>query len=114
MAALFTPDGVWSDGTRQVAGRAAIEAWLVETMGGGATTPQPQRLNLRLFLSPVITLAPDGRSATGRWHEVAMTGESGVRADWAGGIHVIDYVLTGDGWRIARMQVHPPSWSLHL
>ena len=33
-----------------------------ETMGGGGEGLSADRLNLRLFLSPVITLAPDGRS----------------------------------------------------
>lgn len=107
MAALFTPAGEWTDGSRQFSGRAAIEAFLRQEMGGGQEAPQPHRLNLRLFLSPVITLAADGQSARGRWHEVAMTGEAGSRADWAGGIHVIDYALTDEGWRIARMHYHP-------
>jgi len=107
MAGLFTAAGVWTDGTRNVAGQDAIRAFLGETMGGGGEGLSADRLNLRLFLSPVITLAPDGRSATGRWHEVAMTGQAGQSAEWAGGIHVIDYVQEGGGWRIARMQYHP-------
>jgi hypothetical protein len=107
MAALFTADGLWTDGSRQVSGRDAITAFLRQDMGGGQDDPQPGRLNLRFFLSPVITLAADGRSGTGRWHEVAMTGEAGQRADRAGGIHVVDYALTAEGWRIARMHYHP-------
>ncbi len=107
MAALFTPDGEWTDGTRRVSGRAAIAAFLQQDMGGGRAGAAPDALNLRLFLSPVITLAADGRSGQGRWHEVAMTGEAGRRAEWSGGIHVIDYALTGEGWRIARMHYHP-------
>lgn len=107
MAALFTPDGEWTDGARRVSGRQAIEAFLQQDMGGGRAEMAPDRLNLRLFLSPVITLAADGRSGRGRWHEVALTGEAGRRADWGGGIHVVDYALTGEGWRIARMHYHP-------
>lgn len=107
MAALFTADGAWTDGSRQISGRAAIAAFLRQDMGGGHEAPQPGRLNLRLFMSPVITLAADGRRATGRWHEVAMTGEAGQRADWAGGIHVVDYALNDGGWRIARMHYYP-------
>jgi len=107
MAALFTAGGVWADGEREVAGQGAIRAYLRETMGGGGEGLAPDRLNLRLFMSPVITLSPDGRRATGRWHEVAMTGEAGRSAQWAGGIHVIDYVEDGGDWRIERMRYYP-------
>jgi len=107
MAALFTPDGIWTDGQRLATGRNAIEALLRQEMGGGQDHPAPDRLNLHLLLSPVITLSADGRRATGRWHALAMTGEAGRRADWAGGIHIVDYTLTAEGWRIARMHYHP-------
>jgi len=107
MAGLFTSGGIWTDGTREVAGQDAIRSLLRETMGGGAEGLAADRLNLRLFLSPVITLSSDGRKATGRWHEVAMTGRAGESAAWAGGIHVIDYVEDAGQWGIARMHYHP-------
>ncbi|MCW2337278.1 hypothetical protein M2337_001511 [Sphingobium sp. B2D3A] len=113
MARLFAADGLWTDGTQSVTGRTPIEAHLRSTMGGDSRGLPAGHLNLRLFLSPVITLAPDGQSARGRWHEVAMTGVDGQSAGWAGGIHVIDYVrVSGDaggmgGWAIARMHYHP-------
>jgi hypothetical protein len=113
MARLFTPQGVWTDGTQSTAGRTDIEAHLRRSMGGGESSLAAGRLNLRLFLSPVITLSPDGNSARGRWHEVAMTGVQGESAGWAGGIHVIDYerVASGEGglggWAIAQMHYHP-------
>jgi len=107
MAGLFAADGVWTDGERTVAGRQAIEAFLGREMGGGASPLPADRINLRLFLCPVITLSPDGRMARGRWHEVAMTGKKGASADWAGGIHVIEYVKGAGGWTIARMHYHP-------
>lgn len=103
MAALFTPDGVWTDGTLIRSGRAEIAAQLSTGAGGLAA----DALNVHLFLSPVITLSPDGKAARGRWHEVAMTGRNGSSAGWAGGIHVIDYVRSDDGWAIARMHYHP-------
>lgn len=107
MARLFTAAGVWTDGERTVEGGGALEAFLRETMGAGQDGLAADRLNLRLFLTPVLTLSPDGRSARGRWHEVAMTGQTGQSADWVGGIHLIDYVRDGAGWKIARMHYHP-------
>lgn len=107
MADLFHDGGSWTDGERSVSGKAAIRALLAEQMGGTDGPLAADRLNLHLFMTPVITLAADGRTARGRWHEVAMTGQAGVAADWAGGIHVIDYAREPGGWKIARMHYHP-------
>jgi len=107
MAALFAADGIYDVPPAHVQGRAAIEAHLRESMGQGRDGLAPDRLNIRLFLSPVINVAADGRTARGRWHEVVMTGEAGKAAGWAGGIHENDYVLTAGGWRIAAMRFHP-------
>lgn len=107
MAGLFTASGVWTDGGATISGHGDIEALLGQQMGGGAHSLAADRINLRLFMTPVITLAPDGQSARGRWHEVAMTGQAAASAQWAGGIHVIDYVREGGAWKIARMHYHP-------
>lgn len=107
MAALFTADGVWTDGAQTHSGRAQVAAHVRGTAGGEPYGLAADALNIRLFLSPVITLSPDGQSARGRWHEVAMTGRNGVSAGWAGGIHVIDYVHGPNGWAITRMHYNP-------
>ena len=107
MAELFAAGGSWTDGSRTIEGQSALRDFLRASMGSGNEPLAPGQLNLRLFLTPVITLADDGRSARGRWHEVAMTGQTGKSADWAGGIHVIDYVREGSNWKIARMHYHP-------
>lgn len=107
MASLFVPDGVWTDGTATYMGRAGIETFVRDKAGGEADGLAADRLNIHLFLSPVITLSPDGNSARGRWHEVIMAGKAGGSAGWAGGINVIDYVRTADGWAIARIDYHP-------
>ena len=107
MAALFAKGGTLIAPPATVTGRDAVHAHLRDTMGAGREGLAPDRLNIRLFLTPVITLAPDGQRAQGRWHEVAMTGHYGQAADWAGGIHEIDYVREADGWKIARMDYHP-------
>src|SRR5690606_21638996 len=77
MAALFAAGGSWTDGSRTVEGPATLRDFLRASMGSGNEPLASGQLNLRLFLTPVITLADDGRSARGRWHEVAMTGEMG-------------------------------------
>ncbi|HSG57021.1 MAG TPA: nuclear transport factor 2 family protein, partial [Paracoccaceae bacterium] len=85
-------------------GRAALEQSLRNRQGHGVDGMPAGRLNIRLYISPVITLAPDGQSATGRWHHIAMTGEIGGEAGWIGTTDVIGYRLTAKGWKIAHIR----------
>jgi len=101
MSRLFAEDGTFTHRDGTIEGQEAIERYLRVSQNRGDHTPRPDRLNLRLFLSPVITLSPDGQKATGRWHEIAMTGEAGRSAGWIGGTHVIEYAKLPEGWRIA-------------
>ena len=101
MAGLVAEGTVLAEGLRDYRGRAGIEEWLRETQGRGVDAMPAGRLNLRLYFSPVITLEHDGQKATGRWHEIAMTGESRVSADWLGVTHIVEYMKTPEGWRIA-------------
>ncbi|MBO9518849.1 MAG: nuclear transport factor 2 family protein [Porphyrobacter sp.] len=82
-------------------GREAVEQWLRERMGQGVDGMPAGRLNLRVWISPVITLSAMGDRAIGRWHQIALTGEAGKSAEWRGTTDVIEYHKTRDGWRIA-------------
>ncbi len=104
MAGMLTADAELVTRGGVITGRAGLENWLRATQGHGADGMPAGRMNLRLFLSPVITLAADGLSATGRWHEVALTAEEGGEAGWQGLTHIIDYANTPQGWRIARIR----------
>ncbi|GAA0283493.1 hypothetical protein GCM10009127_26230 [Alteraurantiacibacter aestuarii] len=104
MAAMATPDAEVETRGGIVSGRGGVEAWLRSTQGGGQDGMPAGRMNVRLYLSPVITLSADGQKATGRWHEVALTAEIGQQAGWQGLTHVIDYVNTPEGWRIAHIR----------
>jgi hypothetical protein len=65
------------------------------------------QLNTVLFLSPVVTLNPDGQGAKGRWHSIAMRGKYGESASWAGGIYENEYVREGGAWKISKEQYFP-------
>lgn len=106
MAALFARNGRMIRGTADVTGGPAIRAALRAAMAEGTDGQGPDRLNLPLMLSPVVTLAPDGLSARGRWHEFALLGLYGKAADWRGGIHENDYVLEDGVWKIATLHLH--------
>ena len=63
------------------------------------------RLNTVLFLSPVVTLNPDGRGAKGRWHIIGLRGVYGEAASWAGGIYENKVVLENGVWKIESMDL---------
>ncbi|OYW44877.1 MAG: hypothetical protein B7Z08_06890 [Sphingomonadales bacterium 32-68-7] len=86
------------------AGKAAVEQWLRQNMGGGVDGMPAGRLNVRFWISPVVTLSEEGDRAIGRWHHVAMTGEAGVSAQWNATTDVIEYRKTPAGWRIAYVR----------
>ncbi|OYX64283.1 MAG: hypothetical protein B7Y88_11380 [Sphingomonadales bacterium 32-64-17] len=104
MAAMATADARLVTRYGEITGRGGIAAWLKTVEGRGQDGIPAGRMNARLFLSPVITLAADGQSATGRWHEIAMTAEVGGEAGWLGVTHVIDYRKSGEGWQIAQIR----------
>ena len=83
------------------AGREAVEQWLRQGMGRGVDGVPAGRLNVHLWISPVITLSAQGDRATGRWHHISLTGENGVSAQWNGITDVVEYHKTPEGWRIA-------------
>jgi hypothetical protein len=82
-------------------GRAALEGWLRQRMGHGADGVPAGRLNARIWFSPVITLSAQGDRATGRWKQLALTGEAGKAAEWRMTTDVVEYHKTKDGWRMA-------------
>jgi hypothetical protein len=73
----------------------------VQALGGEG------QLNTVLFLSPVITLNPDGQGAKARWHAVVMRGKYGESASWAGGIYENEYVIEGGAWKISKERYFP-------
>lgn len=105
MAALFARDAVLEYGQDRVRGRTAIARYFKEKFGGGKQGLQPGQLHTQLLLDPVVTVAADGRSAKGRWHEVSMLG-GGDDAHWAGGIQENEYRLEDGVWKIARLHHH--------
>jgi hypothetical protein len=85
-------------------GREALEAWLRQRMGQGADGVPAGRLNARIWFSPVITLSAEGDRATGRWKQLALTGEAGKSAEWRMTTDVIVYHKTIKGWRVAYIR----------
>jgi hypothetical protein len=107
MAALFAVQGEYTDGKDVVRGREAIARHFLDQWGGGKPGLPPGGLHNRMFFAPAVTLSYDGRTAQGRWTELAMLGRYGERADWEGGMEVNQYVKENGVWKFARLQYYP-------
>jgi hypothetical protein len=57
-------------------------------------------------LQPVITLAPDGRSARGRWRAFIQIGWLGREARWGEGTYENEYVRDDGVWKIASLHFY--------
>ena len=88
------------------AGPEEIAAFLRTRYGGGHEGLEPGDTRLMMIDAPVVTLAPNGREATGRWSVLMFLGGGG-KAAIEGGIFVNDYRFTDGKWRIAGARYFP-------
>ena len=67
----------------------------------------PGYLNNHMMLQAIITVAPDGRTATGRFQGPMMLAEPGQNGIWGVGIYENEYVKEGGTWKIAKLHFYP-------
>jgi hypothetical protein len=106
IAALFSEQGEFVVDDKVVSGATAIENRFRDMLGGGEDGLPVGAVHSALLMAPIVTLAPDGMTAQGRWHDVAMSGRLHGQARWAGGIQDNDYVREDGVWKIARLHYH--------
>jgi len=107
-ADLFADDATFQWGTDGVyKGKARIRE-LLTRHGGGSVKEGPGlpfgRLNLRMQLQPVVTVAADGLTAHARWREWGLLGEYRKSATW--GDAIIEYLQQGGVWKIATRRYY--------
>lgn len=107
IASLFSTDGVARNGNSAVSGADNLRKHFTEQFGDGKQGLIDGRLQSVLFLSPVVTLDRDGRTARARWHAVNMQGTYGSKAEWAGGIYENEYVEADGIWKIRHEHYYP-------
>jgi hypothetical protein len=107
MAALFSDNAQLSYGKDNAQGRQAIQNYFLTTFGEGTHGLKPGALHTQMVLRPLINVSADGQSAKGRWWEFSMTGQYGVKAEWAAGIFENEYVRERGVWKISRMRYNP-------
>jgi len=108
-ADLFTEDATFEQGVDGVyVGRERIFELIVRQTGGNVGPGLPfGQLNERLQLQGIVTVAPDGLTAQGRWHELAMYGHYGKDAYWGDGVYENRYRKENGVWKISALRFYP-------
>lgn len=109
-ADLFTDDGTFQWGVDGVyKGKARIRELLTRHGGGSmkeiAGLPFG-RLNLRMQLQPMVTVAADGNSARARWREWGLLGQYKKAAFWGDAVVEDRYAKENGVWKIAARRYY--------
>jgi hypothetical protein len=102
---LFTDDGTLEIGPSGVyVGKESIRRYL-HSLSGGVQGPLEGVLFDHFQLQPIVSVAPDGQSAQGRWRLFLMTGVagSGSGGNWGEGTYENEYVKENGVWKIAKL-----------
>jgi len=98
-AALFSDDATLEiAGRGQFRGRERVSEYLHQ-LGD----LEYGRLFNHMQLQPVIHVAPDGRTAKGRWRSFMQVGHLGKEARWGEATYENEYVKVDDVWRISKL-----------
>lgn len=76
---------------------------LLYAIGYGQRGLRPQQLREHTQLQPVITLAPDGRTARGRWRALVLLGQFNEYGRWQAGPYENEYRKENGKWKISRI-----------
>lgn len=63
-------------------------------------------LNNHMMLQPIIEVAPDGHTATGRWQGMVQLAEPGANGVWGVGIYENEYVKERGVWKLAKLHFY--------
>lgn len=103
LADLFADDAVANYPSGGFDGKASIRAMFVQNLGQGRPGLAEGRIYNHTILQPVVDLAPDGATATGRWRVLGMLGRFGGSAIWADSLYRFDYVKQDGHWKIRSL-----------
>jgi SnoaL-like domain len=102
---LFADDATLEIGPSGVyVGKGSIRRYLL-SLSDGRQGPLQGVLNDHFELQPIVSVAPDGQTAKGRWRLFLMTGVSGAGSggNWGEGIYENEYVKQDGVWKISKL-----------
>jgi hypothetical protein len=108
-ADLFAGDASFESGIDGVyIGKNRIHELLVRQGGGNPGPGLPYgQLNHRMQLQPVVHVSADGKTAKGRWRELALLGQFKKHASWGDGIYENGYAKQRGIWKISTLRFYP-------
>ena len=109
LADLFTEDAVANYPSGGFDGKASIRAMFLQNLGQGRPGLADGRIYNHTILQPVVDLAADGATATGRWRVLGMLGRFGGSATWADSLYRFDYVKQDGQWKIRTLTAYAGS-----
>ncbi len=102
---LFADDAIVEVAQQgQYVGKASIRKYFYGLNGGKQGLSYGQ-LNNQYQLSPLITLAADGKSARARWRTLIQDGQFKQSANWGSGVYENEYVKQDGVWKISRLHL---------
>lgn len=103
LANLFSEDASLEIGLDGIyRGRDRIREYFY-VLGDGRHGLPTGALNEHMQLMPVVTVAPDGLTAQGRWRDIVMAGQLGEYAAWGEGPYENEYVKEDGVWKISKL-----------
>lgn len=87
-------------------GKAGVRRLFVDSMGGGQIGLRPGALFNHMILQGVTDVAPDGRTAKGRWRAFVQIGMYKMFGIWSEGTYENEYVKEGGVWKISAMHFY--------
>ena len=102
VADMFAKDGTLEIGGRGVyVGQERVRAYLHRL-------PKFEygRVFNHIQLQPMITVAPDGKTAKGRWRALMQVGELHKSAQWGEGTYENEYVKDGGVWKFKTLHFY--------
>jgi hypothetical protein len=108
-ADLFADDGEYEiDGRGTFIGKKRVLTYL---RGIGAEFPQAGHLYDQMQLQPIVHVAPDGKSARGRWRIFSQAAQAGKLHEWGVGIAENEYVKDHGVWKIRKVHYFPTMYT---
>jgi hypothetical protein len=119
---FYIDKGMWSQaadlfanaGTVEIAGRGAYvgkQRVLDYLRAIGPEGPAEGRLFDNMQLQPIVHVAPDGKSAKGRWRLFAQLAQHKQFAEWGAGVYENEYVKEDGVWKIGRLLMYPTMYT---
>lgn len=105
LADLFADSGVGQYPAGKL-GKEEIRKLFLQDVGKGKLGLPEGQFYPHIMLQPVVMLAPDRKTARGRFRVLAMLGSYGGAAIWAGGVYENEYILENGVWKIKELRYY--------